>query len=122
MRISEDASSWRARGILCRDFRHTHDGPEVDTTKVRRKKSRSKKQRPTCKHVWVQVDWREWYRYANRYWYFYTPDRAPHWARFSTHYVCAGCLATKRKHDKTRERIYYRREYAKRQKERTRAS
>lgn len=30
-RISQDASSWRASGIIRRDFRHTHDGPEVIT-------------------------------------------------------------------------------------------
>lgn len=28
MRISEDSDSWKAGGILYRDFRHTHDGPE----------------------------------------------------------------------------------------------
>lgn len=29
MRISRDRDSWKARGILRRDFRHSHDGPEA---------------------------------------------------------------------------------------------
>jgi hypothetical protein len=29
MRISQDKDSWRAGGILRRDFRHTHGEPEV---------------------------------------------------------------------------------------------
>lgn len=28
MRISRDRDSWKAHGILRRDFRHTHDGPD----------------------------------------------------------------------------------------------
>lgn len=29
MRISQDTESWKASGVLRRDFRHTHDGPEI---------------------------------------------------------------------------------------------
>lgn len=27
--LAEDSDSWRASGLMLRDFRHTHDGPEV---------------------------------------------------------------------------------------------
>ena len=39
-RISDDASSWKAGGVQHRDFRHTHNGPEVPTRKGGRKNTR----------------------------------------------------------------------------------
>ncbi len=44
MRLSQDDTSWKCRGIKKRDFRHTHDGPEVAAwKKKKRKKTRNKK-------------------------------------------------------------------------------
>lgn len=118
MRISEDAGSWRARGIIRRDFRHTHGDPEVPRHRSTRKKSGKKKTpRQACKHVWVEVSYDEYLRYADRTywrWYWYPSRTAPYWTAFSTYRVCAGCLATDVKRDKGKERAYYRRERAKR--------
>lgn len=69
MRISQDHSSWRARGILRRDFRHTHDEPEVTKYKVkkRKKKAQEPRTKPTCKHVWVEVEYEEYKHYDRRH-------------------------------------------------------
>jgi hypothetical protein len=40
MRVSQDSSSWKAGGVLRRDFRHSHDGPEVARHRRRRGNTR----------------------------------------------------------------------------------
>jgi hypothetical protein len=37
--LAEDRDSWKAGGIIRRDFRHTHDGPEVPRHRRRRTKA-----------------------------------------------------------------------------------
>jgi hypothetical protein len=39
MRLSQDSDSWKASGLKRRDFRHTHDGPEVTRHVGKRRKS-----------------------------------------------------------------------------------
>lgn len=53
MRLKEDNSSWRSRGIVRRDFRHDAGLPETETgrTKVKKKKPRK---RIDHKHIWVE--------------------------------------------------------------------
>jgi hypothetical protein len=71
MRISQDTDSWKASGILRRDFRHTHNGPEVDRHKGQRKKTKVRKH-IGHKHVFVDVTgtaeepyWGWLFRYSN---------------------------------------------------------
>lgn len=115
MRLKEDSGSWRARGIIRRDFRHTHGDPEIDTTKVKGKKKRPKKNKH--KHIWVEVEWQEYCRYANKHnyfpwWLYGTADKEPpYWTGYMTYYVCADCLDTKRKEDVGKRRAHYRRKY-----------
>ena len=52
MRISQDTDSWKAGGILRRDFRHTHGEPEVE--RHRRKKAKPRR-RIDHQHVYVDV-------------------------------------------------------------------
>ena len=58
MRISEDTDSWKAGGVLRRDFRHTHNGPEVPIHVGGRKKKPVKK-RSDHKHEY-EILLREW--------------------------------------------------------------
>lgn len=44
-RISDDDSSWKASGVQHRDFRHTHNGPEVSS------RAKKKNTRKWCKGV-----------------------------------------------------------------------
>ena len=37
MRISKDKDSWKASGVIRRDFRRSHDGPEVIRSRNKRK-------------------------------------------------------------------------------------
>jgi hypothetical protein len=50
--LSEDKDSWNAGGVIWRDFRHTHNGPEVSTFKKKPKKPRKKIDH---RHVFVDV-------------------------------------------------------------------
>lgn len=43
--LAEDHDSWKASGLLRRDFRHTHNGPEVP----RHRRRRSKAERKLCR-------------------------------------------------------------------------
>lgn len=105
MRLKEDSNSWKARGVIYRDFRHTHGDPEIDRTKKKSKKKRPPKNRH--KHVWVKVNRKEWSKYAGYY------DRGwvnePWWwDGDTTYFVCCDCLTTKRTHDKRAWRAHYR--------------
>lgn len=82
MKLSHDDSSWKASGIKRRDFRHTHDGPEVPRhqgKKNRRKWCRGKVGR---EHQLVRVRASRWIdndvctecgKQVN--WYFFFPGR-----------------------------------------------
>jgi hypothetical protein len=40
MRLAEDMTSWKSSGIIARDFRHSHNGPEI--SKAPKKKNTKK--------------------------------------------------------------------------------
>lgn len=80
MRISQDTDSWKASGILRRDFRHTLGEPEVERHKGKKKSKPGKpRQRINHRHVYVDVTgtpeapywstWTPWYftRTTKRY-------------------------------------------------------
>lgn len=83
MRLSQDDSSWKARGILRRDFRHTHGEPEIPKTKVRKKNKPRK--RIDHKHDWVEAT--EYYEYRS--------SLGPDYPRWSLHFRCTICRAHK---------------------------
>lgn len=92
MRLKEDTHSWKASGIKRRDFRHDHSGPEVDTSKVKKKHKPRKK--IDHKHIWERDN---------------KPPRPPWWSSLNDEYAnipsmvigfsctVAGCQARKYK-------------------------
>lgn len=50
MRISQDSSSWKAGGIIRRDFRHSHDGPEVPRYRAKRQSNKWCRRRAGVQH------------------------------------------------------------------------
>lgn len=56
MRISQDTDSWKASGVLRRDFRHTLGEPEVERHKGKKTPKPRKARKPfSHKHVFVDV-------------------------------------------------------------------
>jgi hypothetical protein len=121
MRLKEDTDSWKAGGIIRRDFRHTHDGPEVARGHAKRKLRKTPRQRkPFCKHVWVEVSQAEYRRYEGGFggwpWWLYASPEAFYADRasYTTYFVCAGCLQTRSKVDEGRRSYVYWKERRKR--------
>jgi hypothetical protein len=90
MRISSDSSSWKASGVIRRDVRASHDGPEVP-----RPPRAAKDTRRWCRGI----PGRE-HRLVRSVWYYttrllvqpdgtFTRSRQPAW-----HYRCEGCGTT----------------------------
>ena len=62
MRLAEDTDSWKAGGIIRRDFRHAHGDPEVNLHGSRKKKPGKK--RSDHKHEYFEVgtvEYAPWY-------------------------------------------------------------
>jgi hypothetical protein len=88
--LKERSDNWNARGIIRRDFRHSHDGPEV--IRHRKKKNKKAYKRKGCPgnnggaHVYVwttETAWDDWWskwNFEDKYEY----------------HVCCGCKARKR--------------------------
>jgi len=92
MRLKEDNMSWHARGVMCRDFRHTHGDPEVPQRGSHKKPKRPRR-RIDHKHVWT--DWFEQERYAG-YWNDLYPGLSipPSWS-LRKECTVSGCKAYK---------------------------
>lgn len=63
MRLKEDHDSWKASGVIKRDFRHTHNGPDVDRHAGAKKRKPGKK-RSDHKHEYDVISeyyWTPWY-------------------------------------------------------------
>lgn len=120
MRLKEDNTSWKSRGIKRRDFRHTYGEPETPAHRKDKKKPRPKKDKH--KHVWVEVDFKEYQRYATRrggmyrfpWWLYPIGEEPKYWQGYTTYFVCADCLDTKTKVDEGKRRAHYRRAYGRR--------
>ena len=116
MRLKEDNTSWKSGGVQRRMYRQAPLLPEQETIKGHpKRKSREKAARKkiVCKHVWVEVSYQEYQRYASKVrvpWWWYQ-EVEPYWLKYTTHFVCADCLETKTKRDKGKQRAYYRRKY-----------
>ena len=59
--LSEDKDSWKAHGVIRRDFQHSHDGPEV-TRHIGQKKNgkkwcRGKVGREHVRGTWIIGRW-----------------------------------------------------------------
>lgn len=93
MRLKEDSSSWRSRGIQRRDYRHDFGTPEVPKGHPKRKVKKPRK-RIDHKHIWIEEGpwWPEWWPYR------LTKEEAER-PTMSFRFKCSvvGCQATKRK-------------------------
>lgn len=65
--INEDATSWSAGGVLRRDFRSTHNGPEVERHRSHKNTSKWCKGKRGVPHVgrWQEWDY-SWMKLWNR--------------------------------------------------------
>ena len=64
MRLSKDNSSWKAQGVLRRDFRNSNSGPEVEKPLNQRNTKKWCKGKPNISHVkkWVKrVDFKDFW-------------------------------------------------------------
>src|SRR5438067_1711393 len=113
MRLKEDNSSWKSGGIRRRMYRQAPLLPEEEEVKYRSKHGKPKpgKLKQVCKHVWVEVSFKEFERYATssgwwfpRWWETTEDERVAYWTAYHTYFVCASCLATKSKTDKGKMR------------------
>lgn len=90
--LKERPDSYSARGIMVRDFRHTHDGG-YEETPHRKKKNYQKKIRKGCPgnnngaHVYVWTAEFAWDYYWEKY--FFGANRYEY-------YICCGCKGRKR--------------------------
>src|SRR5688572_6444709 len=92
--LKEDDDSWAASGIIRRDFRHSHDGPEeMPHRRKRRGKGHEKPRGKGCParkgedsrahvYVWIEYFGKEWSYYGA-----YPTKRDVHWYDK----VCVGC-------------------------------
>lgn len=92
--LKEDHDSWAAGGIIRRDFKHSHDGPEEMPHK-KRGRGKTKKHYKGCPerdgkahvYVWVEYFGKEWGYGRNEYGDLIQKKRDVHW--FDK--VCIGC-------------------------------
>lgn len=95
MRLKEDSSSWRSSGITRRDFRHSHDGPEVDQSKRKPKKART---RIDHKHIWEKVEKPKLSRGEIRWYEMHYPHASfwnPDYPQYKFQFRCTVCGKTK---------------------------
>jgi hypothetical protein len=105
MRLKEDSSSWKSRGIMRRDFRHIKGDPEVPDGHPKHRKKKPKKPK-RCHHEWIEVTFEEYAKGGDgMYWWRVGDDQyTKKWRSCTIFYLCGHCLKRHTVTDKAKER------------------